>query len=93
MTQTVVLYFALAGAMVLSGQTNSATQAKGSARSPRYVEADPINFNDHAGWTSMFDGTTLKGWDGASDRWRVENGAIAVSSSAGKPLGSMYKFL
>jgi hypothetical protein len=27
----------------------------------RYVDAAPINFNDHEGWIQMFDGSTLKG--------------------------------
>ena len=88
MTPKAVLLFALAGAIVLSAQTTPAVATRG----PRYVEANPINFNDHAGWTSMFDGTTLTGWDGAMDQWRVEDGAIAISSSAEKPLGSMYLY-
>jgi len=91
MIQNALLYLALAGTMVLSAQTNPAAP-KGSARAARYVEAEPINFNDHVGWTSMFDGTTLKGWDGAPDQWKVENGSITVSSSAEKPLGSMYMY-
>src|SRR4051812_45502763 len=89
MTFKAVWYLAFAAATILSGQTTPAVNA---ARPPRYVEADPINFSDHAGWTSMFDGTSLKGWDGAMDQWRVENGAIAISSSAAKPLGSMYLY-
>jgi hypothetical protein len=56
---------------------------------PRYVPADPINFNDHAGWTSMFDGKTLDGWDGP-DLWKVEDGALTVSSTTDPPTGSVY---
>jgi len=91
MTQNALMCLALAGTMVLSAQTNPAAP-KGSARGARYVEAEPINFNDHSGWTSMFDGSTLKGWDGAPDQWKVENGSITVSSNAEKPLGSMYMY-
>jgi 3-keto-disaccharide hydrolase len=29
----------------------------------RYIDAAPMNFNDHEGWIQMFDGSTLKGWD------------------------------
>ena len=92
MKQNAVVFFSMAGAMILSGQTSPAVPTNGAVRGPRYVEAEPINFNDHAGWISMFDGTTLKGWDGAADQWRVENGSITVSSSAAKPLGSMYLY-
>ena len=75
------------------GQAAPATpgqgRAGGAAATPRYVPADPIDFNDHAGWTSMFDGKTLNGWDGPS-LWRVEDGAIAVNSKADPPTGSVY---
>src|SRR5215208_2981284 len=62
----------------------------GAANPPRYVPADPIDFNDHAGWTSIFDGKTLKGWDGPTDLWKVEDGAIIVQSKADPPTGSVY---
>jgi hypothetical protein len=56
----------------------------------RYVEPDPIRFEDHAGWTELFDGKSLKGWDGPTDLWRVENGAIVVQSKADPPTGPTY---
>jgi len=61
-----------------------------NAQSGRYVEPDPIKFDDHAGWIELFDGKTLKGWDGPSDLWRVENGAIVVQSKADPPTGPTY---
>lgn len=56
----------------------------------RYVDATPIDFNDHAGWTSLFDGTSLKGWDGPTDLWSVENGTIVVRAKAEPPTGPTY---
>jgi catechol 2,3-dioxygenase-like lactoylglutathione lyase family enzyme len=56
----------------------------------RYVDASPIDFNDHTGWVEMFDGATLKGWDGPTDLWHVENGMIVVRSKADPPTGSTY---
>src|SRR5262249_24116844 len=47
----------------------------------RYIEPSPIDFNDHAGWLQLFDGATLKGWDGPPE-WRVENGTIVVHSTS-----------
>lgn len=35
-----------------------------------------------AGWTSIFDGATLRGWEGSSTYFRVEDGAI-VGGTAG----------
>jgi hypothetical protein len=36
----------------------------------------PLPFDDHTGFTQIFDGTTLKGWDGDPAFWRAEGGAI-----------------
>lgn len=55
-----------------------------------FSQPEPIDFNDHAGWTSLFDGLTLKGWDGDTSYWRVENGAIVVESTCEKPTGTIY---
>jgi hypothetical protein len=55
-----------------------------------FTQPDPIDFADNTGWTSMFDGTSLKGWDGNMDLWHVENGAIAVESTCEKPTGTVY---
>ena len=67
--------------------TQGAARAGGSGR---YVDASPIDFNDHAGWQQLFDGATLKGWDGPTDLWHVENAAIVVRSKADPPTGPTY---
>jgi Domain of Unknown Function (DUF1080) len=36
----------------------------------------PLPFDDHTGFTQIFDGTSLKGWDGDPGFWRAEAGAI-----------------
>src|SRR5688500_7345067 len=77
-------------AATLSAQAPAPGRAGGAANPPRYVPADPIDFNDHGGWTSMFDGKTLTGWDGPPDLWRVEDGAIVVNTKADPPTGSVY---
>jgi hypothetical protein len=64
----------------------AAAKAKGGG----FSQPDPIDFNDHEGWASLFDGTTLKGWDGDTNYWRVENGAIVVESTCEKPTGTIY---
>ncbi len=48
--------------------------------------ADPLVVDDHAGFESIFDGTTLKGWDGDPSLWRVENGALVGQSTEQSPL-------
>ena len=48
--------------------------------------ADPLVLDDHTGFDSIFDGSTLKGWDGDPAFWRVENGAIVGQSTEQNPL-------
>ncbi len=69
---------------------SAAQQRHPAARSfaSPFTQPEPIDFNDHVGWTQIFDGKTLKGWDGAPDIWHVENGAIVGESSPEHPSGT-----
>jgi hypothetical protein len=67
-------------------QPSAARAGRGSG----FREPDPIDFNDHAGWTSMFDGQTLSGWDGDKSYWHVQDGAIVAESTCEKPTGTIY---
>jgi hypothetical protein len=55
-----------------------------------FRQPDPIDFNDHAGWIQMFDGSTLNGWDGDFTYWKVEDGAIVSQSTCERPTGTIY---
>src|SRR5579864_5225149 len=55
-----------------------------------FSQPDPIDFNEHVGWTSLFDGSSLNGWSGDTNYWRAENGAIVVESTCEKPTGTIY---
>jgi hypothetical protein len=48
--------------------------------------AEPLVIDDRSGFQPIFDGTTLKGWDGDPAFWRVENGAIVGQSSPANPV-------
>jgi len=67
----------------------SQTSGRGG-RGGGFTEPDPIEFDDHAGWISMFDGQTLNGWDGDKGYWHVQDGAIVVESTCEKPTGTIY---
>ena len=54
----------------------------------RFVQPEPIDFNDHTGWTQLFDGKTLNGWDGPPEVWHVEDGSIVGVSSDQHPSGT-----
>ena len=55
-----------------------------------FTEPAPFDFNDHAGYVSLFDGVSLKGRDGNLKFWRVENGAIVGESTPTNPSGNSY---
>ncbi len=55
-----------------------------------FVEPDAIDFADHAGFSPIFDGKTLAGWDGMPGVWRVEDGALVGESSAEKNAGNTF---
>ena len=55
-----------------------------------FTEPSPMDFNDHEGYVSLFDGKTLKGWDGNPKFWRVEDGAIVGESTPTNPSGNTY---
>src|SRR5262249_27074653 len=55
-----------------------------------FLEPDPIDFEDHAGFVSLFDGKTLEGWDGEPGAWSVEDGAIVGVSSKEHGAGNTF---
>ncbi len=57
---------------------------------PGFTQPAPLNFNDHEGYVPLFDGKTLKNWDGNAKFWRVEDGAIIGESTANNLSGNSY---
>jgi hypothetical protein len=55
-----------------------------------FTEPSPIDFNDHEGYVSLIDGTSLRGWDGNPKFWRVEDVAIVGESTPTNPSGNSY---
>ena len=94
----------MCSAVVLSAQQPAAQQpapggqqpagapgapAQGRGRGGGFSQPDPIDFQEHEGWTSLFDGKTLDGWSG-DNNWKVEDGAIVIESTCEKPTGTVY---
>lgn len=55
-----------------------------------FPQPDPLDHADYSGWTSLFDGATLNGWDGNASVWKVESGAITAESTCENPTGTTY---
>ena len=49
-----------------------------------------MDFNDHTGFTQIFDGQSLADWEGDPAVWRVENGAIVGESSKDNFVSNAY---
>jgi Domain of Unknown Function (DUF1080) len=63
----------------------SVSQGRGRGAAPP-VRPEPLAAADHTGFTSIFDGSSLKGWDGDPAFWRAANGALAGESSSENPV-------
>ena len=61
-----------------------------AGRGGAFTEPNPLDFNDHDGYVSLFDGVSLTGWDGHPKFWRVEGGAIVGESTPTNPSGNTY---
>ncbi len=57
---------------------------------PKFHEPAPYDIDEHAGYTELFDGKTLKGWDGDTTIWRVEDGIMIGETLLEKPRGNSY---
>jgi len=89
----VVMSVALASTSLLFGrqaQTPPGQPAPQPGRGGGFQRPEPLDFDNHDGWTSIFDGRTLSGWDGNPDVWRVENGAITAVSTVEHRVGSTH---
>jgi hypothetical protein len=54
------------------------------------AHATKQDFNDHEGFASLFDGATLKGWDGDMKLWSVKDGSIYINPTCEHPTGTVY---
>lgn len=53
---------------------------------PRPSPTDELLVDDRTGFASIFDGSTLTGWDGDPSFWRVESGTIVGETTKENPL-------
>jgi hypothetical protein len=71
-------------------QAPAAPQAGAAPVRSQFHEPAAMDFNDHTGYTQIFDGTSLAGWEGDPAVWRVENGAIVGESSKDNVVYNAY---
>jgi hypothetical protein len=73
----------------LSAQTTAQPNIAGQVNGV-FPEPAPLNFADHTGFASLFDGRTLDGWDGEPGVWSVEDGAIVGVSTPEHRAGNTF---
>jgi hypothetical protein len=64
------------------GQAAGGPGGRGQGRGGGRGGPQPLPFENHDGYTSIFDGTSLKGWDGDPKFWRADGGAIVGETTA-----------
>ena len=82
--RTLVVIITLVANASLVAQQPSSGPAQGRGGGPR--GADPLLLDEHAGFDAIFDGVSLKGWDGDPLFWRAEKGVIVGESTPDRKL-------
>src|SRR5262249_7005178 len=86
MTRTLVLTILVAAGVSVLAQQPPPGGGQGRGRGGMPRGAEPLAVDDHTGFAAIFDGKTLKGWDGDPTFWRAENGAIVGESTPDRKL-------
>jgi hypothetical protein len=68
----------------LTAQAPAPPQGRGRGAGP--VRPEPLAMADHAGFESIFDGSSMKNWDGDPAFWHAANGALIGQSSSENPV-------
>ena len=81
MKKALALPIVLLSVMAVSGeqQPPQGRGGRGGGRGPQ--GAEPLVADDKTGFQPIFDGTSLKGWDGDPAFWKAVDGAIVGESS------------
>src|SRR6476660_2458110 len=94
-TRSVILVLAVltglsASSAEQSGGSTASQPDKRIKRDYGFYEPEPLDFDDHQGYVQIFDGVSLKSWDGDPNTWHVEDGAIVGESTREKPVANSY---
>ncbi|WP_216849000.1 DUF1080 domain-containing protein [Pedobacter sp. L105] len=89
-TRKIVLATCLVMSFMAVSAQSPAVAVKTIPNVPGFTQPAPMDFNDHEGYVSLFNGKDLTGWDGNPRFWRVEDGAIVGESTKENPSGNSY---
>ena len=80
LTTLALLSWISACAVPAQTQPNIAGQVNGV-----FPEPAPLNFADHTGFVSLFNGKDLDGWDGEPGVWSVQDSAMRTTRATLPP--------
>jgi hypothetical protein len=90
----IVWTIAVGGGSTLSEAQSNSTPAERKTQQVvqpiNFRQPAPQDFEDHVGYVRIFDGQSLKDWDGDPSFWHIENGAIVGISTREHPVGNTY---
>ena len=69
-----------------AGTPAAGARAGGAGRGGQRGGAAPLDPADHTGFQQIFDGVSMKGWDGDPAYWRAENGSLIGQTTDANPL-------
>jgi hypothetical protein len=72
------------------GAATPAVRPGGGRGGGGFRPPDPPESANYEGWESLFDGSTLNGWAGNPDVWKVQDGAIVVESTPERRISTTY---
>ena len=72
---------ALIVVMLLLAGIHSAAQQGGAGRGTGRGSAPPVPYDDYTGFSKLWDGATLTNWNGESDVWSIQEGAIHADTT------------
>jgi len=84
-----VAFFA-AMPLVAQAPASAAPTSVSRPAGPNNQANEPFDFNNNEGFTSLFDGKSLAGWDGDPNLWSINDGAIYIHPTCEKPTGTVY---
>lgn len=71
-------------------QANQSQPNISGQRNGAFSEPDPLDFTDHTGFVSLFDGKSLDQWDGMTGVWSAVDGAIVGVSTKDHNAGNTF---